>query len=103
MSHTYPSNNTALAADARNRALRTALVGFALDAATAVVLAVYEWVNTSGNDVDWRLLPALLLKTVLASAGSYLLRRNIDPSAHLNAILPPSEPGEPAAHTPPKG
>lgn len=89
-----------LSLDARNRALRTFLVNAGLDVLTAVVLAVNEVLNTSGNDVDWRLMWALVLKTVAASFGSFILRRFGDPSAFWTPLPPnpqaePSDPAEP--------
>ena len=58
-------------------------------------MVLVEVLNTSGNDVDWRLLPALLLKTAVASAGSYALRRYGDPSS-LPTPLPPAPQPAPA-------
>lgn len=88
--------------DARNRALRVLLVGFTLDTLAALALAVYEFAASAGTDVDWRLLPALVLKTLAASAGSYLLRAKLDLSS-LPTPLPPVYPGRPADEGQPDG
>ncbi len=100
MTHSsYDPNIDLLAIDARNRALRTFLVGLLIDVGVALVMVLTEVLNNEPNDVDWRLLPALLLKTALASAGSYVLRKYGDPS-HFPTPLPPTPNGEPADHTP---
>lgn len=93
-------NLSNLALDARNRAFRTFLVGLTTDVLAALVLVLTEIFDTSGSDVDWRLLPALLAKTALTTAGSYLLRRYGDPSSMWTPLPPapqpaPAEPIEP--------
>jgi len=60
-------------ADARNRALRTFLQGLVLDVLLAVALVVYTAV--SAGEVDWRLLAAALVRTVLQTAASYVMRK----------------------------
>lgn len=89
-------STSALAADARNRALRTFLQGLVADVAAAVVLLVLP-VFTSAQgwqDLDWRILGFLLAKTVVVTGLSYLMRTVLDRSA-IPTPLPPSDPGEP--------
>lgn len=85
-------NLSKLKLDARNRALRTGLVGLATDIAATVTLVLIEVFDTPGTDVDWRLLPALLAKTALTSLGSYLLRRYGDPSGMWTPLPPAPQP-----------
>lgn len=84
-----------LTQDAQNRMVRTFLVNAILDIATAVALAVTEALESAGNDVDWRIMWALVAKTVVASAGSFVLRRFGDPS-RLPTPLPPTPQALPA-------
>lgn len=86
-----------LARDARNRALRTFVVGLAIDLAVAVSLLVVA--ATSTDQVDWRLLGVSVLRTVVQTSGAYVLRRFADSSA-LPTPLPPADPGEPDAPAP---
>lgn len=81
-----------LSLDARNRALRTLMVNLAIDVFTAVGMALTEVLNTSGNDVDWRLMAALVLKTAVATAGSFVLRRFGDPSSVWTPLPPAPQP-----------
>lgn len=92
---TSAMNTHDLTLDARNRALRTLMVNLAIDVLTAVTMAVTEVLNTSGNDVDWRLMVALVAKTAAATVGSFLLRRFGDPSS-VWTPLPPSPQPAPA-------
>lgn len=90
------SSSTLLRADAGNRALRVFLVGFVIDVLTAVALVLFDALDE--DDVDYRILPALLAKTAASSAGAYLLRRRLDPSS-FPTPLPPEDPGRPADDT----
>lgn len=78
--------------DARNRALRTFLQGLALDVLVAVCLVVYDAVQT--EHPDYRLLLATVIKTGMATAASYVMRRFMDRSK-VPTPLPPGDPGEP--------
>lgn len=60
-------------ADATNRALRTFLQNLGIDLLVAVALVVYTTVG-SGAPIDWALLGLSVLKTVLATAASYIMR-----------------------------
>lgn len=85
-----------LAADARNRALRTFLQGIGADVLAAVILLVLP-VFTSAQgwqDIDWKILGFLLAKTVVVTGLSYVMRTYLDRSA-IPTPLPPSDPGEP--------
>lgn len=78
--HAAPLSAAALKADAGNRALRTFLQNLAIDLGVAVALVVYTTVG-SGSDIDWALLGLSILKTVLVTAASYIMRRFGDPSS----------------------
>lgn len=53
---------------------RTIIQGIAVDILLALALVVYE--STSrGEDVDWRLLAGLLLKTAMMTLASAIMRR----------------------------
>lgn len=84
----------ALAADARNRALRTFLQGLAADVAAAAVLLVLPvFTNASGwQDIDWKILGFLLAKTVVVTGLSYLMRTVLDRS-RFPTPTPPSDRG----------
>lgn len=90
--------NTLLKIDAKNRALRTFLVGLATDVLGAVVLLFTPLITSanSWSDLDWKLMGFLLAKTVLSTAFSYLLRTILDGSK-IPTPLPPADPGEPDA------
>lgn len=85
-----------LAADARNRALRTFLVGLATDILAAVILLLTPLITAanSWSDLDWKLMGFMLAKTLVATLFSYLLRTVLDKSV-IPTPLPPSDPGEP--------
>lgn len=90
-----------LTADAKNRALRTFLVGLATDVAVAVVLVLvtaFGGLNGWG-DIQWATLGFTLAKTVVTTAGSYFLRRFVDQSA-IPTPLPPAPVPPPADPTP---
>ena len=91
-----PILGKALTADANNRALRTFLVGLAIDVAVAVALAVTVALqDTNGwGDLEWGALGFLVAKTVAMTAGSYILRKKLDASA-LPTPLPPAPVPEP--------
>lgn len=82
--------------DAKNRALRTFLVGIATDVAVAVALVlVNTFAKANGwGDFDWSILGFSLAKTGVTTAGSYVLRRFLDTSS-LPTPLPPSPVPEP--------
>ena len=90
---------TALTADARNRALRTFLQGLAWDVLVAVAVVVYTVVTTSGDRIAWGLLGASIVKTLLVTVASYVMRAKLDPSG-MPTPLPPADPGPPADETP---
>lgn len=79
--------------DAHNRAWRTTIQGLALDVLIAVALVVYDL--TGSTEPDYRLLPALVAKTALHSAASYVMRAKLDPS-RVPTPLPPSPVAAPA-------
>lgn len=88
-----------LTADARNRALRTFLQGLLLDVVVAVAVVVYTVVTTSGDSIAWGVLGAAVVKTLLTTVASYVMRAKLDPSG-VPTPLPPADPGPPADETP---
>ena len=83
--------------DASNRALRTFLVNLVCDVAVAVTLvlvAAFQKAN-GWDDFEWALLGFTLAKTAVTTAGSYILRRFVDPSG-IPTPLPPAPQPAPA-------
>lgn len=81
----------ALTKDAVNRAARTAYVQLVIDVGVAVALLLGTYfVNKSNwDEIDWKILGFSLLKTVISTIGSFLLRRFVDPSG-IPTPLPPA-------------
>lgn len=52
---------------------RTTVQGISIDVALAVALVIYG--ATSGDAVDWKLLGALLIKTLLMTVASSFMKR----------------------------
>lgn len=90
----------ALNVDAKNRALRSFIVGLAIDVCVAVVLVLMNVFGSADGwgDLDWKILGFTLAKTVLMSAGSYVLRRFADGSV-IPTPLPPAPVPAPADAT----
>jgi hypothetical protein len=84
-----------LASDARNRALRTFVVGIATDVAVAVGLVlVNAFTKANGwGDFDWSILGFSVAKTGVTTAGAYVLRRFVDPSTVPTPLPPPDNGG----------
>lgn len=91
--------------DARNRAARTFVVGFAIDVGVAIALVLAAAFSKAGSwgELQWSLLGFTVAKTFVTSGCSYLLRMRIDPKAGkakrrgLRAkLLPPKPVPEPA-------
>lgn len=95
---------TALAVDAKNRALRTFLVGLATDVLVALTLVIVTALSsaTGWGDVEWKVLGFTLAKTLVTTAGSYVLRRFVDPSG-IPTPLPPTPVPPPADPSPNEG
>jgi hypothetical protein len=86
-------------ADAKNRALRTFVVGLAIDVAVAVsvvLITIFADVGSWG-EIQWAIIGFTLLKTVLTTIASYILRRFVDKPGSL--LLPPNPPGQPSERT----
>lgn len=85
----------ALAADAKNRALRTAVQGLAIDLGVAVLLVIGTALSTakSWGDIQWSLIALTLAKTVVQTIVSFAMRRY---STKENALTPPAPQPEPA-------
>lgn len=86
---------TSLTVDARNRALRTFLQGLAWDLLTAVAVVVYTVAATGGDAIAWGVLGAAIVKTLLTTVASYVMRAKLDPSG-IPTPLPPASAGPPA-------
>ncbi len=88
--------STTLVVDARNRALRTFLQGLGFDVLGALVLLLLPlFTDAQGwGDFDWKLLGFLVIKTVVVTGFSYLMRTVLDRSV-VPTPLPPADPGEP--------
>jgi len=88
-----------LTADAKNRALRTFLVNLATDVAVALVLIIVAAFSraTSWGDIQWGVLAFTLGKTLVVTAGSYVLRAKLDGSS-LPTPLPPAPAVEPVSN-----
>lgn len=86
-----------LIADARNRALRTFLVGLSIDVGVGVLVIIVAAFSkaTAWDDFEWAVLSFSVGKTVVQSAGAYVLRRFVDRSS-IPTPLPPEDPGHPA-------
>ena len=87
-----------LANDARNRAYRTFLQGLGADVLAALVLLLLPVFTTANGwgDFEWQVLGFLVVKTVVVTGLSYVMRQYLDGSA-LPTPLPPADPGEPDA------
>ena len=88
---------TALQQDAANRAWRSFLQGLGIDVLVALALVVYTVLDSAASwtALEWNIIGFTLLKTVLITAASYVMRRFMDPSK-VPTPLPPATPGPPA-------
>lgn len=86
-----------LTADAKNRGLRVALTGLAIDVAVAIALVMSAFVLdlSSWSGVEWTVLSFTLAKSVVQAVAAFILRRFIDPS-RIPTPLPPDPVPEPA-------
>jgi len=86
-----------LTADAKNRSLRTFLVGLSIDVGVGVTLVFINAFATANDwsDIDWLILSFSLGKSIVQAAGSFILRRFVDASK-IPTPLPPDPPGKPA-------
>lgn len=91
------SQQRLLTTDAQNRALRTFLVSLVADVGIAVTLLLYNIFDSANgwSEIDWAVMGFLLVKTLVTSAGSFVLRRFLDGSS-LPTPLPPSPVAPPA-------
>jgi hypothetical protein len=95
---------TPLSIDAGNRALRSFIVGLAIDVGVAITLVLVNVFGAAGgwDELDWKIIGFSVAKTVVASAGSYILRRFVDASG-IPTPLPPAPvppPADPGAGAP---
>lgn len=86
----------ALTADARNRALRTLLQGFAFSVAAALVVSLLAAVtnSTTWSEFGLTLVGFSFFQSVAVGGLSWLMRAVLDRSA-LPTPLPPADSGEP--------
>lgn len=89
-------NSARLAADARNRALRSFLQGLAIDLAVAVAALALTLTSSTDAWQGWAAVGISLVRTVVQAAASYVMRRFVDPS-RVPTPLPPDPPGQPDA------
>ncbi len=91
-------NAPVLAADARNRALRTLLQGLGITVLAAVVMVLLPLFTTASgwSDFHWSVIGFSLFQAGGAAVLSYLMRTVLDRSA-IPTPLPPADPGEPDA------
>lgn len=61
--------------DARNRAIRTVIQGLLTDVLVAVAIVVYDALQTSAHSPDWKLLGMSVVKTVMITVASYVMRK----------------------------
>jgi hypothetical protein len=75
------STTTATKAAARERAVRTFLVGLAVDVLVGVAAVLLAWLPAADvtDRAAWLVLGATLVKTVLTSLASYVLRLKVTP------------------------
>ena len=92
---------TTLNQDARNRALRTFVQGLAIDLAVAVAGLVLTNVDQITDRAALSLFGLALVKTVLTTAASYVMRRFVDQSA-VPTPLPPAPVPAPNDDVPPE-
>ena len=73
--------NTAVQADAKQRAKRTFIQGIALDVAVAVAVALLAWLPDADltSKQAWIILGTSLAKTVLTAVASYVMRLKVRP------------------------
>lgn len=83
-----------LAADAKNRTLRTVIQGGAAVVTIALIGAVLDWL--ASGELTYRTLGVSAGTAALTALYSYLHRTVLDPSP-IPSALPPSDPGEPDA------
>ena len=83
--------------DAKNRAFRTFLQGLAIDIMVALVVLItpiLAGANSWGDVPEWKIILFSVIKTVLTTAASYIMRRFVD--SKTLAALPQDPPGDPS-------
>lgn len=96
-----PRHDKALAADARNRALRTLLQGLAFSVLAALAVALFEALtsSTSWSEFWGKVIAFSFFQSIAVAALSWLMRTYLDKS-RLRTPLPPADPGEPDVDEP---
>jgi hypothetical protein len=94
MSPRHAANSALLAADARNRALRSFVQGLGIDLLVAVAVVV-QGVASSNGPILWPVVVASLGRSVAQAAAAYIMRRFLDRSK-IPTPLPPDPPGKPS-------
>jgi hypothetical protein len=88
---------TPLTIDAGNRAKRSFIVGLTIDVGVALALVLVNVFTAAGgwDELDWKIIGFSLGKTLVTTAGSYVLRRFVDGSV-IPTPLPPTPVPAPA-------
>lgn len=92
----------ALTADASNRAVRTFVVGLAVDVAVGLAAAILAGINAVSDKASLIAFGLLLAKTFVTSICSFVLRRFLDGSG-IPTPLPPAPAVQPNSTIPPSG
>lgn len=73
--------NTAVQADAAQRAKRTFIQGIALDVCVAIAVTLLAWLPDAdlSSKEAWSILGLSLAKTVLTAVASYVMRLKVAP------------------------
>ena len=84
-------------ADAKNRALRTFIQGLGIDILVALVVLITPiLIGANGWEdfAEWKIILFSVVKTVLTTAASYIMRRFVDQPN--SGTLPQDPPGYPS-------
>ena len=81
---------TKLVADAKNRAARTFLTGLVVDLTVAVAVSILAGIDSINDKAALITFSLSLLKTIVTTACSYVLRRYVDQSK-IPTPLPPTD------------
>ena len=84
-------SRTTLTQDAKNRALRVFVVNLTTDVGVALALVLVTAFSRANGwgDLEWTLMGFTFVKTAIVTAGSFVLRRFLDPSS-IPTPLPPA-------------
>lgn len=76
-------------AAARERAVRTFLTGLGVDVVVGIAAALLAWLPAANvsDKAAWLVLAATLIKTVLTSVASYVLRLKVQPATEVDGAF----------------